>query len=37
MEDVFEELTTGCLDKLTTVAARAYLVERWQIWKGLVA
>ena len=31
---VFPELTTGCLEKLTTAAAKQYLMERWREWKG---
>lgn len=34
-ENAFPEFTTGCLDRLETAAAKAYLVERWQAWKGL--
>lgn len=33
--EVFEGMTTGCLDRLTTAAAKAELMRRWQEWKGL--
>lgn len=29
--------TTGCLEKLTTAAAKALILERWREWKGLAA
>lgn len=32
---VFPEMTTGCLDRLKTVAAKQFLIERWKKWKGL--
>lgn len=35
MEDVMDQLTTSCFDKLTTPEAKAYLRERWMQWKGL--
>lgn len=31
----FANLTTGCLSKIESAEARAYLVQRWQEWKGL--
>lgn len=30
---VFPELTTGCLDRLQTPQAKAYLLARWNEWK----
>lgn len=33
MEYGFEAMTTGCLDRLTTAAAKAELVRRWNEWK----
>lgn len=30
---VFPNMTTGCLAKLKTVAAKQYLVEKWKEWK----
>lgn len=33
--DVFSQLTTGCLDKIETASAKAYLLQRWRAWKGL--
>ena len=33
---VFPALTTGCLAKLQTASAKAYLLERWRKWKGLL-
>lgn len=33
--DVFRNLTTGCLAKIETASAKAYLLERWRAWKGL--
>lgn len=34
-EDFFINFTTGCLAKLKTPEAKAYMLERWQKWKGL--
>jgi len=34
--DVYRNLTTGCLQKIETASAKAYLLERWRAWKGLV-
>lgn len=34
-EGFLEELTTGCLDKLTTAAAKQKLTEQWRISRGL--
>lgn len=34
MEDVaFPAMTTGCLERLTTAAAKAELLRRWNAWK----
>jgi hypothetical protein len=33
----FDEFHTGCLTKLSTASAKAYLLERWREWKGLTA
>lgn len=33
----FAQMTTGCLEKLTTAGAKQALVGRWQKWKGLRA
>lgn len=35
LTDSFSALTTGCFERLTTVAAKQYLRERWMRWKGL--
>ena len=35
LEDGFQMLTTGCFEKLTTVAAKTLLREQWAAWKGL--
>lgn len=32
-ESMFESMTTGCLDKLATVAAKARLLAEWREWK----
>lgn len=29
----FERLTTGCLSKLTTAAAKQFLLDKWNAWK----
>lgn len=34
-ESMFPALTTGCLSKLTTAAAKAKLLTEWRKWKGL--
>ena len=34
-ENIAESLTTGCLEQLTTAAAKAKLLEKWREWKGL--
>lgn len=34
-ESLFPWLTTGCLDNLTSAAAKAKLLERWRRWKGV--
>lgn len=33
MHEVFGEMTTGCLDRLTTANAKAELMRRWREWK----
>lgn len=33
--DFWPNFTTGCLEKLTTPAAKAEMIRRWQRWKGL--
>ena len=35
MGECFPALTTGCFDRLTTPAAKAFLRDRWLKWKGL--
>lgn len=37
MEYSFESMTVGCLNRLTTGAAKAELQRRWNEWKGLSA
>lgn len=37
LEQNFASLTTGCLANLETASAKAYLLERWNRWKGLSA
>ncbi len=32
-EYAFQEMTTGCLDRLTSAAAKAELMRRWNEWK----
>ena len=32
-EDLFPQMTTGCLQKLTTSAAKEHLVAKWREWK----
>lgn len=34
-QEAFEHLTTGCLEQLTTAAAKSKLLEQWRAWKGL--
>jgi hypothetical protein len=29
----FERITTGCIAKVETASAKAYLIERWNAWK----
>lgn len=36
-EFLFPEMTTGCLQKVKTVEAKQFLIEKWQEWKGLRA
>lgn len=36
-ESSFDEFTTGCLERLETPAAKAFILERWRHWKGLSA
>ena len=31
--EFFEHMTTGCLEKLTTAAAKQFLIKRWNEWK----
>ena len=33
--EVFERMTTACIAKVPTASAKAYLIKRWQRWKGL--
>lgn len=33
IREVFSEITTGCLQKIKTPSAKAYLLERWNEWK----
>lgn len=33
--EMFEHLTTGCLEQLGTAAGKAKLLEKWREWKGL--
>jgi len=37
IDNVFPQLTTVCIAKVETASAKAYLVQRWQEWKGLTA
>jgi hypothetical protein len=32
-ETMFPKMTTGCLEKLTTAAAKAMLLAQWHLWK----
>jgi hypothetical protein len=34
-ESLFDGMTSGCLAKLTTAAAKEKLMERWRKWKGI--
>lgn len=34
-EQVFPEMTTGCLAKLKTAAAKRFLLDKWNEWKFL--
>lgn len=36
-ECVFPQMTTGCLDRLSTAEAKKSLLEKWRAWKGLSA
>jgi hypothetical protein len=36
-DHIFPELTTVCVAKVKMAEGRAYLLERWQKWKGLLA
>lgn len=36
-ENVFPGMTTGCLLKVEGAAARQFLLDRWNAWKGLTA
>lgn len=31
--DLFPNMTTGCLQKIRTAEAKAYLIKRWNEWK----
>lgn len=31
--EFFEHMTTGCLEKLTTAAAKEFLLKQWNAWK----
>jgi hypothetical protein len=33
MYEVFPEMTTGCLERLQTAAAKTELIRRWNEWK----
>jgi hypothetical protein len=33
-DNLFPDMTTGCLAKLKTAAAKEYLVNKWREWKG---
>ena len=35
MEDVYEELSPACFQRLKTPAAKAELQRRWMKWKGI--
>jgi len=35
IREVFDQMNTGCLAKIETASAKAYLVSRWRKWKGL--
>jgi hypothetical protein len=35
IDQIWPEITTACLNRIETASAKAYLVERWRIWKGL--
>jgi hypothetical protein len=32
-DNMFPQMTTGCLEKLTTAAAKQHLVNKWREWK----
>ncbi len=34
--NIFPQLTTACIAKIESASAKAYLVQRWLQWKGLV-
>jgi hypothetical protein len=36
-ENLFPEMTIGCLANIGEPSAKAYLIQRWQEWKGLRA
>lgn len=36
-EDLFAEITSGCVFKVKTASAKEYLLDRWRKWKGLNA
>jgi hypothetical protein len=33
IQEVFGEINTGCLSKIETASAKAFLVEKWNEWK----
>ena len=35
MNEIMDQLTTSCFEKLSTAEAKLYLRERWMKWKGL--
>ena len=35
INEIFDQVTTGCLEKIETASAKAYFLERWRKWKGL--
>jgi hypothetical protein len=37
IRNIFPHFTTGCLNKVESASAKAYLLQRWREWKGLAA
>jgi len=35
LEDLYKDMTIGCLDRLTSAAAKQELQRRWMEWKGI--